>query len=149
MSQYLQSFDDVELQAAVLFLYASVDPCCSSGSAGEQEFRCVLHACVWGSPPLTFTLRINSGVVNIAQGTPMQRAHHRALFLTACFSGHSGVASCAFSSDRGTFSALADGSTTVMDAVTTGQMVRRCLALKRHSRPLTLGLRFPLCLQVN
>jgi hypothetical protein len=37
--------------------------------------------------------------------------------------GHSGTSSCAFSSDRGTFTALADGSTTVMDAVTTGQMV--------------------------
>ena len=53
-----------------------------------------------------------------------EETHHLALFLTACFAGHSGVASCAFSSDRGTFSALADGSTTVQDAVTTGQMVR-------------------------
>ena len=41
----------------------------------------------------------------------------------ASLSGHSGVSSCSFSSDRGTFTALADGSTTMMDAITTGQMV--------------------------
>jgi hypothetical protein len=46
--------------------------------------------------------------------------HHAALP-----SGHAGVASCSFSSDRGTFTALADGSTTMMDAITTGQMVRQ------------------------
>lgn len=66
-----------------------------------------------------------------------EETHHRALFLTACFAGHSGVASCAFSSDRGTFSALADGSTTVQDAVTTGQMVRVAASRSSATRIMT------------
>ena len=130
--QYLQSFGDVELAAAVLFLYASVDPCSSSGSASDPEFRCVLHGCVWGSPSLTFTLRISSGFVNVAQGGTRfaLQSPHMSRHTAAC-SGHAGTASCSFSSDRGTFTALADGSTTVMDAVTTGQMVHHTTPASR------------------
>ena len=108
--QYLLSFSDVELAAAVLFLYASVDACSSSGGAADHDFRCVLHGCVWGTPSLTFTLRISSGLVNITQGVPFTpHATSHVTRHTKLRAGHSGVASCSFSSDRGTFTALADG----------------------------------------